>query len=53
MDKNKTYTFNAEVVSRMCVRTIAICDSDLQKVCQVLGNELSIGDKLVMTITKK
>ena len=53
MDKNKVYTFDAEVVSRMGVRTIAICDSDLNKFGQTLTNELEIGDKLVMTITKK
>lgn len=53
MKKNKVYTFDAEVVSRMGVRTIAICDSEIPNLGQVLVNELSIGDKLVMTITKK
>jgi hypothetical protein len=53
MDKNKTYTFDAEVVSRMGARTIAIWDSDLNKLGQTLNNELQIGDKLVVTITKK
>jgi hypothetical protein len=53
MDKNKVYTFDAEVASRMGVRTIAICDSDLNKLGQTLTNELQIGDKLVVTVTKK
>ena len=53
MNKNKSYTFDAEVASRMGVRTIAICDSDLNKLGQTLTNELQIGDKLVLTITKK
>ena len=54
MDENKIYyTFDAEVVSRMGVRTIAICNSDLNKLGQTLTNELQIGDKLVVTFTKK
>ncbi len=53
MDKNKVYTFDAEVANRMGVRTIVICDSDLNKLGQTLTKELQIGDKLVVTITKK
>jgi hypothetical protein len=37
----------------MGVRTIVICDSDLNKLGQTLTKELQIGDKLVVTITKK
>ena len=46
MNKNKSYTFDAEVASRMGVRTIAICDSDLNKLGQTLTNELQIGDSI-------
>ena len=50
---NKKYTFNAEVADRMCVRTIAICDSDRDKLEQALMRDFSVGDKLEVVIIKK
>ena len=53
MDKRKKYTFNAEVADRMCVRTIAICNSDIKKLEEALMRDFSVGDKLELIIMKK
>ena len=53
MIKKKEYKFNAEVVDRMCVRTISICDSDINKLEEALMRDFSVGDKLELVIIKK
>ena len=53
MIKRKKYTFNAEVVDRMCVRTFRICDSDINKVEEALMRDFSVGDKLELIVIKK
>ncbi len=37
----------------MCVRTIAICDSDINKLEEALMRDFSVGDKLELVVIKK
>lgn len=52
MNKNKRYSFNAEIVDRMTVKVISISDSDYLKFKETI-KDFSVGDKLKLVLIKQ